>query len=274
MAGRPHRRVRGAPCDLLTVWQRYDSVPRQMHDRRSFIDHCVAASGRLGYQNQDRDYLAEHEQRFYATWRLCRRLVTPGRSLLSIGAGGAFVESALAADGAEVTVVDFPEAMALNAAYYEASGLKGVAADVSDPSALAQLGEFDVVLAAEIVEHVPVAPSELFRSWSACVRRGGRLVVSTPNLGSVSSLLRLLFMRPLLPPAERAFGPVSFANEGVHRREYMPSEIRSAFTDAGLQPESVKFTVNRRPHEMKEAAYLPAQLIPRFRPTMIVAAAK
>ena len=129
-----------------------------MHDRRSFIDHCVAASGRLGYRNQDRDYLAEHEQRFYATWRLCRWLVTPGRSLLSIGAGGAFVESALAADGTEVTVVDFPEAMAL--------------------------------------------------------------------------------MRPLLPPAERAFGPVSFENEGVHRREYMPSEIRShsPTPDSGRSP--------------------------------------
>jgi len=241
-------------------------------DRRSFLNRCAAACGRLGHQ--DAEYLAEHAERLYATWRICRGLM-PGRgSLLSIGAGSAFVEGALAADGVDVTVVDFPEGIELNAAYYEASGLRAVAADVADPSALKRLGEFDAMLAGEIVEHVPLAPAELFRSWSACVRGGGRLVVSTPNLGSVSSLLRLLFMRPLLPAPELTFGPVSFENEGVHRREYMPSEIRSGLADAGLRQEAVAFTVNHRPRRIKEAAYLPAQLVPRFRPTMIVVAAK
>lgn len=119
-----------------------------------------------------------------------------------------------------------------------------------------------------------VAPSVLFRSWSACVRPTGHLVVSTPNLGSVSSLLRLLFMRPLLPFPELTFGPVSYENEGVHRREYMPSEISAALTGAGLRPETVVFTTNHRPRRMKEMAYLPAQLIPRLRPTMIVDAVR
>jgi len=250
------------------VWQPDPSVD----DRRLFLNRCADACGRLGHQN--RAYLADHAERLYATWRLCRRLVPPGRSMLSIGAGSAFVENALAADGAEVTVVDFPEAIELNASHYRASGLSAVAGDASDPAALARLGEFDAVLAAEIVEHVPVAPSELFRGWSACVRGGGGLVVSTPNLGSVSSLLRLLFMRPLLPPAEQVFGPVSFENEGVHRREYMPSEIRSAFTSAGLRPEIVAFSLNHRPRGIKEALYVPLQLVPRFRPTMIATAAK
>jgi SAM-dependent methyltransferase len=241
-------------------------------DRRAFLDRCVAASARLGHQ--DTAYLAHHAERLYATWRVCRRLVPPGRSLLSIGAGSAFVEAVLAADGSDVTVVDFAEAIDLNAAYYEATGLQAVAADVGDPSALERLGQFDAVLAGEIVEHVPVAPAELFRNWSACVRPGGWLVVSTPNLGSISSLLRLLFMRPLLPSAELTFGPTSFENEGVHRREYMPSEIASALLDAGLRPEKPTFTVNHRPRRLKEAAYLPAQMIPRFRPTMIMVAKK
>jgi SAM-dependent methyltransferase len=239
--------------------------------RRSFLDRCAAARGHLGYQSGA--YLADHSQRLYATWRICRRLLESG-TLLSIGAGSAFVETALSADGADVTVVDFPEAITLNEAYYGASGLKAVGADVSDPQALERLGQFDVVLAAEIVEHVPAPPSQLFSAWSACVRRRGHLVVSTPNLGSISSLLRLLFMRPLLPEAESTFGPVSFENEGVHRREYMPSEIGSALSAIGLSPRRPVFTVNHRPRGVKEWAYVPAQLIPRFRPTMIMVATK
>lgn len=242
-----------------------------MTERREFLRRCAAAAGPLGYQGDS--YLAEHGERLYATWRLCRGRMGEGR-LLSIGAGSAFVEGALAADGADVTVVDFPEGIALNADYYEASGLAAVAADVSDPTVLERLGEFDLVLAAEIVEHVPAPPSELFRNWSACVRPGGRLVVTTPNLGSLPSLLRLLFMRPLLPAPERTFGPVSFENEGVHRREYMPSEIRSALVDAGLEPEPVAFTLNHRPGRIREMIYFPVQAIPRFRPTMIAAAVR
>ena len=239
--------------------------------RRAFLEHCESARGRL--EHQSGSYLPEHAERLYATWRVCRDLVPSGLTLLSIGAGSAFVEGALAADGADVTVVDFPEAIESNAAYYEASGLNAAAADVSDPLR-PELGEFDVVLAGEIVEHVPASPAQLFRNWAECIRPGGHLVVTTPNLGSVASVLRLLFMRPLLEEPERTFGPVSFENEGVHRREYMPSEIDAAFHEAGLTPESTTFTLNHRPRNGKEVAYVPAQLIPRFRPTMIAVAAK
>lgn len=245
--------------------------PGRRSERRSFIRHCEAASVRLGHQRGS--YLPEHEERLHATWELCRGLVGEGSSLLSIGAGSAFVESALAARGVRVTVVDFPQAIGSNAAYYEASGIVAVAADVSEPLG-PELGEFDAVLAGEIVEHVPAPPAGLFRSWSQPIRAGGHLVVSTPNLGSISSLVRLLFMRPLLAPPERTFGPVSFENEGVHRREYMPSEIKSAFIEAGLRPGAVVYCRNHRPHNARETAYLPLQLIPRFRPTLIAAAVK
>ncbi len=242
-----------------------------MDDRRSFLNRCEAASEQLGHQGGD--YLADHAERLHATWQFCRPLVPRGRSLLSIGAGSAFVENALAADGADVTVVDFPEAIASNLSFYASAGMKAVAADVTEPLGPA-VGEFDAVLAGEILEHVPAPPADLFRNWAECVRPGGHLVVTTPNLGSVSSILRLLFMRPLLPAPELTFGAVSFENEGVHRREYMPSEIRSAFSDAGLRPGDLAYTVNHRARSVKEVALLPAQAIPRFQPTMIIAATK
>ena len=239
--------------------------------RRAFLNHCTAVSAKL--EHQSGDYLADHAERLYVTWRLCRRLGAEGRSFLSFGAGSAFVESALAADGVDITIVDFPEAIMSNAAHYEACGLRTVAADVSKVSPGA-LGQFDVVLAAEILEHVPMAPSQLIRAWSEPLRAGGRLILSTPNLGSVSTLLRIIAMRPLLPEPERAFGPVSFENEGVHRREYMPSEINSAFLASGLRPESITYSLNHRPRTLREHAFSAAQVIPRFRPTMILTAAK
>lgn len=62
-----------------------------------------------------------------------------------------------------------------------AEGLDVVFADVSaGPGELASRDPFDVVLAGELIEHLP-APQALFEFAAAVLRPGGSLIVTTPN---------------------------------------------------------------------------------------------
>jgi SAM-dependent methyltransferase len=246
-------------------------VKRPLSSFASFSDAC---QGLLGHQDIDwtRDYLAEHELRLYETYRLCRS--ANAKTVLSIGAGAAFIEGVLAEDGVAVTVIDFPSMIEARHRYYATMGFREIPADIVGLEDYPSIGQFDLVLASEVLEHIPLPPTQLIARWFEAVRPGGTLIVTTPNLGSISHIARLVAMRPLLPPPERTFSPVAIENEGVHRREYMPAEVVEAVTAAGLSTSVVAFVVNGRARSRRALALRAFHVIPRFRPTMMVSATR
>jgi hypothetical protein len=237
---------------------------------RSFLFELerLADDGRQG-----RGYMHHQLTRFYDTYRFILRVYGAPRRLASFGAGSAYVESVLAgAHGAEVVVFDFPSALDLHRAVYERFGFRFVPVDLTQaPEAPRGLGPVDLILCAEIVEHLPVPPSA---QLAANFRRLGQTaptVVTTPNAASLRQITKLLFMRPLLPPPELTFGEVSFENEGVHRREYMASEIRAAFEAVGHAGLATAYSWYHHPREPAEMALYPLErLVGRFRPCMII----
>jgi 2-polyprenyl-3-methyl-5-hydroxy-6-metoxy-1,4-benzoquinol methylase len=246
-----------------------------IHEQLSFGGFTSECRRLLQHQEADwtLDYLEAHAVRLYRTYRFCASLPET-RSLLSIGAGSALIEAVLGQAGVEISVVDFPAMIQAKERFYSSMGFRMLPADLSVTDDLSVFGQFDVVLASEIIEHIPAPPSVQIGRWAKAVGAGGRIVITTPNLGSVSHLSRLLFMRPLLGPPEASFGDVGIENEGVHRREYMPSEITAALAASGLRVERVEFTANRRPRSPKEWIFQAFYAVPRFRPTMMFAAAR
>jgi 2-polyprenyl-6-hydroxyphenyl methylase / 3-demethylubiquinone-9 3-methyltransferase len=107
--------------------------------------------------------------------------VLDGVTALDIGCGGGLVAEPLARLGARVTGIDpAPDSIAAARAHAAAQGLaidyRAVRAE-----ALAAAGEsFDVVLALEVVEHVPDVAAFLSVAASL-VRPGGLLILSTLN---------------------------------------------------------------------------------------------
>ena len=58
--------------------------------------------------NRPKNYLSNHSIRFYETYKLSSELIERGNSVLSVGAGRAFVEFVLAqANASKLTVFDF-----------------------------------------------------------------------------------------------------------------------------------------------------------------------
>jgi len=113
-----------------------------------------------------------------------------GRRVLDYGGGAGILAVPLAREGAEVVVVD-AEANALKTARRYAE-LEGVADRVCTVHASAVPPEFmaegfDVVVAKDIVEHVP-QDEELLHDLSRCQRPGGTLVLSTQSCWSLNYL--------------------------------------------------------------------------------------
>jgi SAM-dependent methyltransferase len=91
------------------------------------------------------------------------------------------------------------------------------------------LGDYDVVVCAEVIEHLPVSPLHVLRLLGTALRTGGWLVLQTPNAARIGNRLRLLAGRnPFEPIREDSVSP-------GHFREYTVGELLALGSAAGLE---------------------------------------
>ncbi|HEX8903121.1 class I SAM-dependent methyltransferase [Vitreimonas sp.] len=85
-------------------------------------------------------------------------------------------------------------------------------------------GHYDVVLFMGAIEHVPHTPRQTLEAITRVLKRGGVLVLDTPNLGYVYNRKKFISGKTVFPPIEHQFEaePPFFG----HHREYLPDEIR------------------------------------------------
>lgn len=91
-----------------------------------------------------------------------------------------------------VTTARFTSVTAIDLVVYpgrSAAGIRWVRADLNRSLAIRD-GAFDVIVAAEVIEHLE-NPRALAREWARVLRPGGLLLLSTPNQESLRSLLSL-----------------------------------------------------------------------------------
>ena len=217
-------------------------------------------------------YWRHHAPRLWDSYTRAAAVLPAAGAVISPGAGPAYVEAALVrSHGARSVVVDFPEAVEGWAAHYERAGLEPIAQDLTTSPGLGTIGtDFDLGLSLEIVEHLPTPPSQHIGSLASALKRGGALLVSTPNAGNLRSIMKTVLHRPTLPSPELTFAPVGHENEGVHRREYMRREIEAAFIASGLRVKNVGWVSYGRTTRA-DAVLLPVErLVPKLRRTMSI----
>jgi len=158
-------------------------------------------------------------------WELDETSLKPleGKTALDVGCGAGLLAEPLARLGAKVTAVDAaPELIEAARAHAEAQG------PVIDyrAAAVEQIeGQFDLVTAMEVIEHV-ADPASFLGAIAARLAPDGLLILSTPNKTALSKLLMV--------GAAEAFGAVP---KGTHDFDKFiaPDRMRQLLSDAGLK---------------------------------------
>ncbi|MDM7859031.1 bifunctional 2-polyprenyl-6-hydroxyphenol methylase/3-demethylubiquinol 3-O-methyltransferase UbiG [Alteromonas sp. ASW11-36] len=149
-----------------------------------------------------------------------------GLRILDVGSGGGLIAESLAILGADVTGID-ASAVSVEIARRHAQS-SGVAVDyrhmLSD-QLVAQGEQFDVVINAEVVEHVPDQP-QLIKECCQLVAPGGQLLLATLNRSIKSYIIAILGAEYVM----------RYLPKGTHdwRLFVKPSELRQWTAQHGL----------------------------------------
>lgn len=241
-------------------------------NKARFVEFC---SDFLDSSRQGEEYLRAHEERLWKIFDICRANIRDGAKIISVGAGSAYIEHALHHfSHAEVTVVDFPEAIECHQTHYAKSGFITIGCDLSESFVCKD--RYDLALSSSVVQHLTRAPYEHILMLSNVLDRNGKIVLNTPNFANIRNVLRLFMMQPILQPPERTFGEVSYENEGIQRREYVPIEIHDAIRRCGLEVVKTYYSENGSLQSFKDYLFHGLSLpgLDRFRLSMTVLAEK
>ncbi len=96
---------------------------------------------------------------------------------------------------------------------------------------------FDLVVAVEIIEHLE-NPRAVAREWRRLLRPGGMLVMSTPNVECIRSLLALVFRGHFLPFTEPWYP--------AHITALTAADVQRVLTEAGFTGIEVGYTDHGR----------------------------
>lgn len=162
-----------------------------------------------------------------------------GKSALDVGCGAGLLAEPLCRLGAKVTAVDAaPELIA--AARAHAAG-QGLDIDYRAQGVEAVEGQFDLVTALEVIEHV-ADPQSFVDSLAARLAPAGLLILSTPNRTAWSKLLTITLAE--------GFGRIP---KGTHDFEKFidPDRMRGLLAKVGMEVidvEGIAFSATRGLH--------------------------
>lgn len=91
--------------------------------------------------------------------------------------------------------------------------------------------EFDVVTFLEVIEHLPVLPNLVLQELKRVLRKGGFLILSTPNPLSFRSRVKILLGR----------WPYSLTSSSGHFREYNIDELTFLIKKVGLNITRIEY---------------------------------
>lgn len=182
----------------------------------------------------------------------------PSGHLLDVGiAYGIYAVLLQRQFGYRITGLEHPENAAAYCRYPVAAGIPVATADLHYEQLPFPVACFDGIIAAEVVEHLFISPTGLFRRLGRVIRPGGKIIITTPNFSNIRNICTLA--RGLNPsgcfPDEWPQG-VSVSDRRTHPREYTWREISEALHNAGFREIRVKTSQPWSPSGQRPLAML------------------
>ena len=174
----------------------------------------------------------------------------PGRKvrLLDVGCANGYMSFIFSQLGYDVTGVDMSELPHRDALFARA-GINFVRANLNDANPFQHLpaASFDIVIIAQVIEHVLNHPLGLLRQLTDAMRPGGAMILTTPTPANVMNAVRTMRGRSLLWGTQDFIDEPKFGENGmiseaeIHYREYTSEEVRHLLEGAGLGVERSRY---------------------------------
>lgn len=178
------------------------------------------------------DYATYHQKRFEMLMEEVKRLAPdPQSTILEIGRGP--FTNRLRSKYQNVTTLGFPLSRSRIARLDDVSpDVPHVVFDLNDAqhtSRWISLPQFDVVIFAEVVEHLTTAPEHVFAFLAQALHAKSHLICQTPNAVCIHNRLKMLLGR-------NPFSRIELDDsDPAHFREYTQSELVQIVEDAGYE---------------------------------------
>jgi len=172
------------------------------------------------YQNKSQDYGMSHTR-----LRRILNISSPlnGKKVLDVGCGNGRLGEELKKLGAEVCGIETSETAA-NQAHERIDEVFIADIEKKWPEQIL-LENFDLIILAEVLEHM-FDPVRVLKQASACLKRGGGVVITTPNFMTWTNRLKFLF------------GKFKYKDQGMfdfgHIRWFTYTYLKDVIKNAGL----------------------------------------
>jgi 2-polyprenyl-3-methyl-5-hydroxy-6-metoxy-1,4-benzoquinol methylase len=172
----------------------------------------------------------------------------PGVHLLDVGCFNGYISFLFRQLGYRVTGTDIYE-LERRDALFAREEIEFVRANMNDPRPFRQLpaASFDIVIIAQVIEHILNHPLGLIRGLAEAMRGGGLMILTTPNPVTVMSATRALRGRSLLWGTKEFIDEPKIDGEriisqgDIHYREYTSGELRHMLEGGGLRVEQSRY---------------------------------
>ncbi|GAB4391084.1 MAG: hypothetical protein Tsb0032_01070 [Kiloniellaceae bacterium] len=216
-------------------------------------------------------YFLSHERRYLSELKLIAGLCTRGR-ILEIGGYPFFFTCVLQRLGFPVTSVDLQPFRLTR--FLKRYRLNVVACNVERQRLPFADGTFAHVIFNEVLEHLRVDPLLALSEANRVLAPGGSLLLTTPNLYFVKTVIKFLLGRGFNDPLQE-FGKLRGVGHMGHIREYSRGEVRRLVEASGFTIQSHRLTQHNYPRNLFGAVSYPLlSLLPFLQGTQIVIATK
>lgn len=189
---------------------------------------------------EQREYIGEHFHRLLSDTYWIENHCKPTDAILDIGSFPWMTPAYLSLRGFKnIHTIDiarkdlFPKSKSWN---FRSSTLNIEAKPLPVKS-----GSVDVVVLFEIFEHLYHRPNFVLREFKRVMKKGARLILSTPNGASFHSLSKVLFKRRMGQPVYDTSDVYEKVGHFSHIREYSYQELREYLARFGLSIEYHRF---------------------------------